>query len=180
MLNLYLCINVLILLSIRAILVYCNNNNNSNNYDLDYLLGQVKKELEFKQANLSQQSECKVTFSIDPIAEEFYLELIKDKKLHDKYNFQYDSRQFVNELLLLEYFRISKCRIINNHSSKIEHHILSITKDEHRNKITMIPHYYIIFIPFKYLFSINKTVTDDQKKKLKAILGINIFQKTLF
>lgn len=38
----------------------------------------------------------------------------------------------------------------------------------------MIPHYYIIFIPFKYLFSINKTVNEEQKKKLKNILGISI------
>ena len=100
-----------------------------------------------------------------------YIELIKDKNLHDKYDFKYDSRQFVNELLILEYFRLSKCRIINNQPSRIEHHVLSITKEETKRIMKMIPHYYIIFIPFKYLFSLNKIVTDYQKKKVKTILG---------
>lgn len=78
---LYISIIIVLLLLIHVIYsTNINNDNNSdnyNNYDLDYLLGEVKKELEIKQQHLKQQSECKVTYSIDPLAEEFYLELIK-------------------------------------------------------------------------------------------------------
>jgi len=130
------------------------------------------------------------------VAEAFFDDLLRVPELLDQYRFHMDHRQYANELLLLEYFRSSPCRIRggggkgggtamtmtmmmkaaddtktkNSSKKKIMNELNSSTKQA--------PHYYIIFIPFKNLLGLSRPVTPDQNSRLTSILDRVFSSKT--
>jgi len=166
----------------------------ADQYGLPYLLAAVRQQIVVDSK--MQQQACPLTFSVDEVAEAFFDDLLRVPELLDQYRFHMDHRQYANELLLLEYFRSSPCRIRggggkgggtamtmtmmmkaaddtktkNSSKKKIMNELNSSTKQA--------PHYYIIFIPFKNLLGLSRPVTPDQNSRLTSILDRVFSSKT--
>ena len=141
----------------------------ADQFGLPFLLAAVRQEV---QAFAS--TPCQLTFSVDKLAEAFYDDLLRDPELLDQYRFHMDHRQYANELLLLEYFRSSPCRIRDGDNDAHP------SKEKASNALSskQAPHYRIIFIPFKSLHGLSRPVTPDQNSRLSAILHRVFSSKT--
>lgn len=161
----------------------------ADQFGLPFLLASVRQEV---QSSTAMRSPCQLTFSVDELAEAFYDDLLRDPELLDQYRFHVDHRQYANELLLLEYFRSSPCRIRDDASTTPSttasstaaaddvHSSSSSKKKEKASNVLsskQVPHYYIVFIPFKcLLLGLNSrhnppmTSSPDQISRLSAIL----------
>lgn len=148
----------------------------ADQFGLPFLLAAVRQEVQA----LASTRPCQLTFSVDELAEAFYDDLLLDPELLEQYRFHMDHRQYANELLLLEYFRSSPCRI---HDGDGIIHSSSSSKEKVINVLSskQVPHYYIIFIPFKSLLGLNSNSRPDhhqRNSRLSAILHRVFTSKT--
>lgn len=155
----------------------------ADQFGLPFLLAAVRQEVQA----LASTRPCQLTFSVDELAEAFYDDLLRDPELLEQYRFHMDHRQYANELLLLEYFRSSPCRIRDGGGDGITHSSSSSSSSSKEKVINVlsskqVPHYYIIFIPFKSLLSgLNSNSRPDhhqRNSRLSAILHRVFTSKT--
>lgn len=145
--------NVNIINNNNHIIINGKNHNIGNideRYNIYELLNTIKNELKY------QNYPCTITFSIDHLFLNFFNHILSTHKsrLNLEFSFYKDHRQFMNEFLLLQYFQSSKC--LNQIKNTIP---------------SMRPHYYIIYFPFKYIVSIQKYLTYEEKENIRIMFS---------